>query len=330
MRDYQQSQSDPTAQIQQTTMTQGQEAMEQAIDLQRNVARMALSAMKWQETAQRQGVELTASMLQGLPGQRFTESTMESYLQGLEAVVPEMERAIETGVSAATQPGSGQGRRMGQPQPSGQMGGQQPTGRPDRQHSGGQQPEPQRRPRQDMGGSTQPPANQYPQTGEWIPQGTSYGGESAGRHPPQQTATGGHPEPQPQPTESPTQTQSRPHEGDQRGTDVPPEGRYQEQYDRGYESGQSTRRRESSRSPSDRGSPRDRPSQRIDTDRRERAQERRHRPIARGPQESGGRTAERRPESEPDRERDEPSAGDVLARADRPREGTDQEPLDER
>lgn len=59
------------------------------------MARMALSAMQWQDTAQRQGLEITRSMMQGFPGQQFTESMMRSYLQGLEAVTPEMERAME-------------------------------------------------------------------------------------------------------------------------------------------------------------------------------------------------------------------------------------------
>ncbi|WP_265111457.1 hypothetical protein [Halosolutus halophilus] len=91
---------------------------------------------------------------------------MESYLQGLEAVAPEMERAIQKGMSAAAQPQSGQGREMtGGRQMAGQPSGQG-TGQMERERMGGQQMGPQHRSPQGMGDRSQPPAQEYPQTGE--------------------------------------------------------------------------------------------------------------------------------------------------------------------
>jgi len=100
-------------------MDQSQQAMEQLIELQRNMARMTLSALEWQETAQ---LEMTRSMLQNTPGQQFTESMMQRYLQGKEAVMPEMERVMEQGFEAASQPQMNQMGQRGDHR--GQTGGQ--------------------------------------------------------------------------------------------------------------------------------------------------------------------------------------------------------------
>lgn len=113
MRQNQSQQSADTRQTAESTMDQGQRAMEQLIELQRNVARTTLSALEWQETAQQQGLELTRSMLQNTPGQQFTESMMQRYLQGMEAVMPEMERVMERGFEAASDPQMNQREQMG-------------------------------------------------------------------------------------------------------------------------------------------------------------------------------------------------------------------------
>ncbi|SDQ90052.1 hypothetical protein [Natronobacterium texcoconense] len=197
MRD-QQSGSDSTAEMQRTTIDQSQEAMEQLIDLQRNMARMTLSAMKWQETAQKQGMEMTRSMMGSFPGQEFTQSMLENYLQGMQAVMPEMERAIEKGRQAAQpdQSMGGMGQQMrSAPQQMSQMERGQQMGSGSRQmgsqdHSSGERME--RMESQDRGrtgreyGATQ----QYPQTGEWVTQGT-YGGESTGQRHQQREEGGG-------------------------------------------------------------------------------------------------------------------------------------------
>lgn len=95
MTDQQQPQhgqrTDPTAQMQQTTVDQGQRALEQTIELQRNAAKMALSALEWQETAQNQGLE-------------FTKSMFQNYVQGVEAVLPGTERAMQEGMQAGSMP----------------------------------------------------------------------------------------------------------------------------------------------------------------------------------------------------------------------------------
>ncbi|WP_254523303.1 hypothetical protein [Natrinema caseinilyticum] len=96
-----------------STMNQGQQAMEQLIDLQRNMAQMTLSALKWQESAQKQSFEITKSMLENAMGQQLTESMMQSYLQGVEAMMPEMEQMMEEGFEAAAQPQMNQMERMG-------------------------------------------------------------------------------------------------------------------------------------------------------------------------------------------------------------------------
>ncbi len=191
-----------------STMNQSQQAMEQLLDLQRNAARMTLSALQWQETAQQQGLEMTKSMLESVPGPQFTESMMESYLQGMEAVMPEMEQVMEQGMQAAAQPQMEQMEQMGSQMqgmgsPSGiaeqaghQQGPQsQPQTRlqPQPQASGQQRPRPQTE--QGPSGRPQPQqpqqrpqpqqSGQFPQTGEWVtPQ--EYGGESTGAAGPQQ------------------------------------------------------------------------------------------------------------------------------------------------
>ncbi|WP_254768134.1 hypothetical protein [Salinilacihabitans rarus] len=71
--------------FQQRTADQGQRALQQAIELQRNAARMTLSALEWQDTTQRQGIE-------------FTKSLLRNYLQGVESIAPEMGRAMQEGM----------------------------------------------------------------------------------------------------------------------------------------------------------------------------------------------------------------------------------------
>ncbi|WP_255682002.1 hypothetical protein [Natrinema sp. SYSU A 869] len=152
MREQQTQQSTEmnTEQMAESTMNQSQQTMEQLIDLQRNVARMTLSALKWQETAQQQGLEMTKSMLESVPGPQFTESMMQSYLQGMEAIMPEMEQVMERGMQAAAQPQmaqmeqmgnqmTGQGRMTEQGMSQQGMGQRGTSGRMDSQQMGGQQ-----------------------------------------------------------------------------------------------------------------------------------------------------------------------------------------------
>ncbi|WP_440765258.1 hypothetical protein [Natronorubrum sp. DTA7] len=396
MRDnqqFQQSRHEPTEQLQQSTMNQGQAAIEQAIDLQRNIARMTLSAMQWQDTAQRQGVEITKSMMQGFPGQRFTQSMMESYLQGLEAVMPEMERAMEKGMQAATQaqPGPGQqmgsqhqsGQRMGQSdqqfgsqqrmggqhqsgqQFGGQMGDQRSTGRTSGQQPGGQQP-----PDQQMGGQQQPhqqmadqpqssqrmgqhthqQERQYPQTGEWVSQAGTYGGEASGpadQQRAQQMGPGSQSGQQSQ-SHAGRQSQSRPDEShsqptgagsqqgsfghetqqrsqpQQRGGDRPARGREQEHRRQDREVGQSTPRGQSSQPRNERGQY----SQRIDTDRRGSQQDRQRQPIAQGQHDGGSSPGEFDSSDESidrDFDQEEMPQDDMEVSAERGRNGTDDE-----
>lgn len=103
MRDHQSQQ--PTERMGESTIERSQQTMERLIDLQRNMAEMTLSALEWGESAQRQGLELTQSMLESAPGPQFTESMMERYLEGMEAIVPEMEQAMAEGTRAVTTPG---------------------------------------------------------------------------------------------------------------------------------------------------------------------------------------------------------------------------------
>ncbi|RQG93862.1 hypothetical protein [Natrarchaeobius chitinivorans] len=110
----QHSNADSTDRPHQATMWQGQEAMEQMLNVQRNMAEMTLSALKWQDTAQKQSMEMTRSMMGTVPGQQFTQSMLESYLQGMEAIVPEMKRAVEQGMQAADQPEQRMTGRSGQ------------------------------------------------------------------------------------------------------------------------------------------------------------------------------------------------------------------------
>ncbi|ELY74555.1 hypothetical protein C487_15404 [Natrinema pallidum DSM 3751] len=200
MREQQSQQSTDTnaERMAESTMNQSQQAMEQLLDLQRNAARMTLSALEWQETAQQQGLEMTKSMLESVPGPQFTESMMQSYLQGMEAVMPEMEQVMEQGMQAAAQPQMEQmeqmGTRMqGMGSPSGMAGQEgrqqgpqsQPQTRMQPQPQGGQRyPQPQTE--QGPSGRPQPQqSQQFPQTGEWVtPQ--EYGGESTGTAAPQQ------------------------------------------------------------------------------------------------------------------------------------------------
>ncbi|OLZ41201.1 hypothetical protein A6E15_09470 [Natrinema saccharevitans] len=157
-----------------STIERSQRTMERLIDLQRNMAEMTLSALEWGESAQRQGIELTQSMLESAPGPQFTESMMERYLEGMEAIVPEMEQAMAEGTQAVTDPemagAAGTGRSSDRPrtqesrgrQYRGRRGGNEPgwtTGgrqrpspqsmaeqpQPSQQSRGGRQPTGQRR-----------------------------------------------------------------------------------------------------------------------------------------------------------------------------------------
>ena len=280
MTDRQQSPQAPTEATQQTTMNQGQDAIEQAMDLQRNMAQMTLRAMQWQGTAQTQGFKMMTSMLQGMPGQQFTQLMMERYLAGLEAVMPELERALEKGVHVTSQP---QSTRQGD-QAGPQMGEQMPS-------AGGRQ----------MSDQTQ----QRPlpaQTGEWVTQADSYGGEPSGSPPRQrfrQTSTERQSEPQPRhPRSEPGpqreqavhETQSeqdktqqsrqlprqgeRPPQRHQQRTDQPPSGRQQEQRKRGREFSQPPQRRRSVQPRSDRSRSRDESTQRINSEHSDRHQHR--------------------------------------------------------
>lgn len=211
MRDRQSHQSTNADRTAESTINQSQQTMERLIDLQRNMAEMTLSALEWGESAQRQGLEMTQSMFESAPGPQFTESMMERYLEGMEAIVPEMEQAMEQGMQAATQPGmaglsetgtragqtseraSGQRRRTEQrPTRQGAGMGEQygSSDRPRNEGSQGQQrggqrrrtggrgtampemPEQQRPPQQSMGGTRSGPQD-YGGRGSTASQGTA-------------------------------------------------------------------------------------------------------------------------------------------------------------
>ncbi|MBZ6493796.1 hypothetical protein [Natrinema longum] len=202
MRDQQRQQSRntdrDTERMAQSTMNQGQQTIEQLIDLQRNMARMTLSALEWQETAQRQGLEMTKTILESAPGSQFTESMVQSYLQGMEAVVPEMERAMEKGMQAATQPqmeemgsqpiGQGRaseaeprrhetgGRMADQQMRSQQAGGQQLAGEQTSTERPSDVPRPQ--PGEGRASSERSQPQRSAGIGEWVSP-REYGGESA-------------------------------------------------------------------------------------------------------------------------------------------------------
>lgn len=306
MTDHQQSQQAPTAEIQQTKMNQGQEAIEQAMELQRNMAQMTLSAMQWQETAQKQGFEMTRSMLQGMVGQQLTQSMIERYLEGLETVMPEMEQALEKGLRATSQPQSTrQGGQSGSQMQS--VGGQQMTSQQPRKQLDDQRMRDQQQPAQQMSDQTQ----QRPlpaQTGEWATQADSYGGEPSGSPPqqrPRQTATERQSGPQPQHPRSeyglqreqaghetqqgrrPPRQGERPPRQHQQRIDQPPSGRQQEQRNRGREFSQPPQRRQSEQPRSDRIRSQDGSTQRIDSERNGRHQYRQQQSMRR---EQGGRS----------------------------------------
>lgn len=145
--------------IQQTTLDQSQQALQQAIELQKSAAQMTLSALEWQDTAQRQGLV-------------FTKSLLQSYVQGAEAVVPEMQEAMQQGVDKMEQ----SMQMQDQPQ----------------QAQGRQETQPQRQP--------QTQSQQYPQTGQWIP-----AQEAAPRYPEQFSQHAGQ-QPQQQATSTEAET----------------------------------------------------------------------------------------------------------------------------
>ncbi|ELY74648.1 hypothetical protein C488_11459 [Natrinema pellirubrum DSM 15624] len=169
-----------------STIERSQQTMERLIDLQRNMAEMTLSALEWGESAQRQGMEMTQSMFESAPGPQFTASMMERYLEGMEAIVPEMEDAMEAGTRAVTHPGTpgaaGTGYSSGQAyqgqQGGGERGGtmerrQRPTNQsigeqpqPSQQSMGGRQPTGQYR----SMGSNRPPTDRQPTGGQRSPQ----------------------------------------------------------------------------------------------------------------------------------------------------------------
>ncbi|WP_435552548.1 hypothetical protein [Natrinema sp. CGMCC1.2065] len=186
MRDHQSQQSTDRERMAESTIERSQQTMERLIDLQRNMAEMTLSALEWGESAQRQGMEMTQSMFESAPGPQFTASMMERYLEGMEAIVPEMEDAMEAGTRAVTHPGTpgvaGTGYSSGQAyqgqQGGGERGGtmerrQRPTNQsigeqpqPSQQSMGGRQSTGQHR---SMGGN-RPPTDRQPTGGQRSPQ----------------------------------------------------------------------------------------------------------------------------------------------------------------
>lgn len=172
-------QQDVTRQMQRTAVNQGQEMLEGTIELQRDATKMMLSALEWQETAQRQGIELSKSMLQ-------------NYLEGVQAVVPGMEEAMRSGTSASQGPRSGpeyETASQGWGQPPGQtptyeQGAGQSRQAPEPQgYQGADQPQGQGRPAGDTGYG-QPPSGETREpeprlepsqrTGQWA-RGTGSG-----------------------------------------------------------------------------------------------------------------------------------------------------------
>ncbi|QLG51111.2 hypothetical protein [Natrinema halophilum] len=282
-----------TQQMTESTMNQGQQAMEQLIDLQRDMVRMSLSALKWQESAQKQGLEMTKSMLENAPSQQLTESMMQSYVQGVEAMLPEMEQVMEQGFEAAAQPQMNQMEQMGgqmeqmgrQLSESGQRSHQEPTQRgsrgqmdtrvpgTERKPSGSRQPDYSTSERgatssQGLGQQTGTPTGQRTgsETGEWITPG-EYGGESAGasgaQQEPMSAAPGGQFEQEQQ--QSP-HTQPRGPQQTQYGGPATSET----QRRREQEAEQSAQRGGATQPQTGQGAPPERYSQRIEGGRRER------------------------------------------------------------
>ncbi|WP_290811844.1 hypothetical protein [Halovivax sp.] len=132
----------PTERMQRTSINQARDAFEQSLELQRNATKMFLSLLEMQDTAGRQGIEVTKSL-------------MENYLQGVEAIMPEVEQAMEEGMRRAPMPGQfreGGGRTSGGPAdtdrgrqpPRMEGGGGHRDGRmePEREmHGGGEAPQ---------------------------------------------------------------------------------------------------------------------------------------------------------------------------------------------
>ena len=220
--------------MQQTTINQAQSAFEQAFELQRNATKMALSMLEMQDTAGRQGLEVTKTF-------------MQNYLQGVEAIMPEIEETMETGMRSAMQGGPAMhggstdtGRRGGQQQ-GGQMGGGQQMGgegQMRRQQMTGGQQQGQRMAGGQHGGHSrgemyggeshgydrsgqhggqpqhqlgQPQQGGYGRTGEWIPHGQGGDRDHPGQ---QERAPGG----ERQPEESPRRQMTTPTGGEERDT----------------------------------------------------------------------------------------------------------------
>lgn len=156
MRDQQ---SNPTTEMQQSTVNQAQTAFEQLFELQRNAAKMTLSMLEWQETAQKQGLQLSKTLVQ-------------NYVQGVEAMMPDMEHAMEQGMEAATTAGQTGGGGMRGFAQQGQQGfGSQGLEHQTSQGFGQQQQQPSGRRPQQYGSPQQPQQGEsYGETGQWIQQ----------------------------------------------------------------------------------------------------------------------------------------------------------------
>lgn len=191
MTDYQR---DRTSERRRTTVDQTRDTFEQAFELQRSATKMALSILEIQDTAGRQGLE-------------FTKSMMQTYLQGVESMAPAMEHAMEEGMEHAVEEGmeaaTAPARMAGQEfqESSGQYPQQFDTTRAERQPPGmdryGTPREAERRPQQQpqetMGRRTpRPEPGGYGETGQWIPE------EQAQQHPRQEYGPRPRPGPEPQ------------------------------------------------------------------------------------------------------------------------------------
>ncbi|SFI82278.1 hypothetical protein [Natronobacterium gregoryi] len=282
--------------MQRETIDRSQQAIEQLLDLQRNMAQITLSAMQWQDTAQKQGMELMRSF----PGQELTQSMLENYLEGMQTMLPEMERAIGRGMDTSQpDPPSGHGRQMGSAEysSSGRMeqGGRLSRGERAIDNDLVALHEDLHRRGESAGPYSETPgrdgvtAQEYPQTGEWVTKGT-YGGETAGRQRPQSDDRGRTDRPQsrggetgkpmpPQELMAPrdqraTRTTGRERGGQRRGRGRRThrqgqrrDSRGRQEAQEGDESSQPPRRRADDRGGPDRESRhREQPTQRIDTD----------------------------------------------------------------
>lgn len=154
--------------VQEMMMEGSQQALEQTIDFQRTLARMAVSVLEWQETAQRQGVELTRSML-------------ENYVRSAKRAVPEAREtmrapeSMDVGMQRRREMGERQYRQEQPPETTTgqwitpQQGSQHPQEQPQSQYG---QPQQERHPQD----SRQPQQSQQSPRTE-RPQGEKRGGQ---------------------------------------------------------------------------------------------------------------------------------------------------------